>query len=171
MQAKYIKEDGKYRRVKPAEDARMYSDGIWLVRNGGKHLSCVLKLGEIPELYPYASMVQDADELASFMFYHELWAVKTTLECEDKSFKYRFSTSAELAQDVLKFLSCSDRDRKEWIDRLKEEAEIFLDTNRYYLTNSKTGRTFRADKKSLLLARKSLEKRMEELDKTLSGYE
>lgn len=68
------------------------SDGIWLVQTkpSVKSSQCILKLGELPELYPFAQMMVAADDLTDFII--------------EKQQGYAISAS-EFAKEILKFLT------------------------------------------------------------------
>lgn len=45
------------------------TDGVWLVQTkpNCKSSSCILKIGDMPSLYPFANMMLQQDELATFL--------------------------------------------------------------------------------------------------------
>ncbi len=48
------------------------AEGIWIVQNKthGRHETLILKIGDVPNLYPYANLMLDVDELGSLIADH-----------------------------------------------------------------------------------------------------
>lgn len=64
----YVKHHGKrrYEKVRLGDEPFMPCDGIWLVRRREGCLSqrCIMQIGDLPNLYPYANLALDSHELA-----------------------------------------------------------------------------------------------------------
>ena len=91
----YVKKGKKYAKVGPFDGWEGFpTDGIWLVemKHGGASQSCILKLGDVPELYPFANMMIAKDKLASFIY--------------EQYLRKPINMSAnQMAVEILKFLS------------------------------------------------------------------
>lgn len=87
------KKNGRYEPVIGHDYIGFPCDGIWLVKGepGKRSSSCMLQIGELPELYPFANMMMSKDELDKFLndFFHN---------------RKSYSVS-ELSKELFKFLS------------------------------------------------------------------
>lgn len=85
----------KYEKLQPYQcDWRGFPcDGIWLVQSqpGAVSSQCILKIGELKELYPYAQMAQNVNELANFLV--------------ERGRANKVSTPSDFAEEILKFLA------------------------------------------------------------------
>lgn len=159
----YIKEGRKFKKV--FETPRLYSDGVWLVQTTeyGKSSQCILKLGELKELYPYAQMAADIDDLASFIVSSCLnRELKTLTKNADGSYTYTYGSGAEQAKEILKFLSLSKDQRKKENERLSSENAEWWDLKYGKLNNG-----WNIPKKAILERIKKLEEEKAALEKLL----
>lgn len=116
----YWKEGRHYRKV--YESPRLYADGVWLVTNQTNAAQRILKLGELTELYPYAQMAQDKDELANYIFQKTTqWFNETLKVYPDGTIQYQTPPAAEIAESVLKFLAMSKKEREEEMSKSTSE--------------------------------------------------
>jgi hypothetical protein len=115
----YYKKGRKY--VRAYETPQMFSNGIWLVQEEptNKSKQLILKIGELKELYPYAQMAQDLNELASFLCYWKNSKVKETIVNRNGEITYTLGSATEQAEDILKFLAMGKEERKDWISKLR----------------------------------------------------
>lgn len=161
----YIKRGQKYVRVN--EVPRLYADGVWLVQKEGRSKTHILKLGELSELYPYASMVLDLDDLATFLNLTSLKEnIRTLRRVGENEFYYSYHSNFELAKEIFKFLSLSEEERKEQLKNLSQQPNLeTFENNGYGLLLN--GRRVKFDKKSLKEAKRKLEEKVKELERIL----
>jgi hypothetical protein len=105
--------------------------GIWLVTKtpNSEAEQHIMHLGEIEELYPYAQMSVDIDELATYLFLTGISCMEETLvKKSDDSFAWSWGTSSDRAKQILKFLGMSDAQRKQSIEKLSktQRAKDFI---------------------------------------------
>lgn len=100
----YRKNGRRYERILYSDWTGFPSDGVFLVTKpyskGCKNVSgysCILKIGELPDVYPFAQMAVSAVDLANFM-------VKN---CENyaKENNGRLPSPYEESMSILKFLA------------------------------------------------------------------
>ena len=66
----YVKKGRRYVPLGPSDGFTGFpTDGIWLVqiKDGAASSSCILKIGELPSLYPYANLCVDLNEACSYV--------------------------------------------------------------------------------------------------------
>ena len=66
----FVKEGRKYRPITPTDGWNGFPmDGIWLVKSdsSSKSSSCIMKIGDVPELFPFAQMMISRDQLSKFL--------------------------------------------------------------------------------------------------------
>jgi len=113
MQQYYIKQGRRYIPVDPPPEWQGFPcDGLWLVqtKEHGKSSSCISQIGEVPRVFPYASMMVTREELASFLHKKHEEHVKNTA-IYDKDHKLTGWTEPsyyEAAKEILLFLSQQD---------------------------------------------------------------
>jgi len=75
----YKKVGRRYIPIGPLENNWFPQDGIWLVQIKPNCTSqeCVLQLGELPSLYPYANMTLDKAELVKLFMSELHWCADT----------------------------------------------------------------------------------------------
>lgn len=124
------KDGGKLRYVSICETPRFLCDGIWLVQtleNGHKEQR-IQMLGEIGPVFPYAQMMQDSDDLASFI---RLWnGAKRSNEIEKHAkaqtpidqLVMTIPSVSEQASDTLKFLAMDKKARGKWLKKLSSQS-------------------------------------------------
>jgi hypothetical protein len=101
----YRKQGRKYIKVGFSDGFTGFpTDGVWLVQaKPGRHSSeCLLKLGELPELYPFIQMAMAKDDLIKFLAQKE----------EDYRKAGTRGTLDDRAKDILKFLSTLNTKKK-----------------------------------------------------------
>lgn len=158
----YYKENGKYRKV--YETPRLYSDGIWLVQTqpSCKSYQNILKLGDLPELFPYAAMAVDIDDLASYIInsaYNQ--ELKTLVHNKDGSYSYSYGTGADQAKAILKFLSLRKEEKKKFNEKLATENKNLE------RVSDKLDRGFRVTREHIETRIKQLDEEKEKLQKLL----
>ena len=115
----YQKIGRKYKKV--YETPRLYSDGVWLVSNDGCSHQCILKLGELKELYPFAQMMQESDKLAGFLTRLGMDRIGGSLKKDkDGNISYSFGAAAETAKEILKFLAMTGEEKEEYLEVLNK---------------------------------------------------
>ena len=70
MTQMYKKIGRRYIKVSPSNNRlRLPIDGIWLVqtKSGTKSSKCILKIGDLPALYPYANLIMQEDDIANIL--------------------------------------------------------------------------------------------------------
>ena len=110
----YQKQGKKYVKVPwPSDWTGFPCDGVWLVRSmpGGTSSSCILQLGDIPELYPFARMMIQRDELAN--------------EINKIYDRHPNGISAcETATEIMRFLHIKDRQAHATDSTTEEQRQI-----------------------------------------------
>lgn len=106
----FRKVDGKY--IPTHETPRFLSDGIWIVQTKPSVYSqqCIMKIGDISSVFPFADLAQHGDSLAEFL---RLW--------EDSKNRYQPYGVYSLA--IIKFISMTEEEKRNWIKILKQEIE------------------------------------------------
>jgi hypothetical protein len=119
----YIKHGKRYVSV-GEETPRFLSDGIWLVKREQKSQQRIAKLGELKDIFPYAHMAQDVDILATYLRALFSKYVDDTIRVSAKGcINYSFPSAHDMAQDVLKFLSLSEKSREKHILEIIKECK------------------------------------------------
>lgn len=59
----YYKEGNNYFPVGREKREVFYSDGIWIVEDGASSASRIMKIGELPDIYPLANLRMRADQI------------------------------------------------------------------------------------------------------------
>ena len=76
----YRKVGRRYIPIGPLESNWFPADGIWLVqiKPGRTSQECVLRLGELPDLYPYVQLAMDRDEIVDIIARHteKTWCIQ-----------------------------------------------------------------------------------------------
>lgn len=107
----YIKKNRRYVRLDkhPYDFQGFPCDGIWLVqsRPNGRSSECILKLGELPALFPFASMAIAKQDLANFIvrWYDEQKEKTSCFDNKGNLTQYSIPSPSDFAQDILKFLA------------------------------------------------------------------
>ena len=110
----FYKKVGKRYQKLPYGDWRGFPcDGIFIVTTpkskgykGVSGYSCILKVGELPDLYPFAQMAVSIDDLAGFLGkWHEDQKKNNPIYKDDKLIGWTVKSNGEFAKDILKFLA------------------------------------------------------------------
>ena len=84
-------------------------DGIWLVQSKPNCVSseCILQVGELPKLYPFANMAPVCTELANFIgeWYESQKQNNPIYDKGGKLIQYSVKSNFDFAKDILKFLA------------------------------------------------------------------
>jgi len=106
----YKDEKGRYH--KRYETPRFLADGVWIVLTTPNVYSqqCIMKIGELSSVFPFADLAQHSDKLAEFI---RLWN-----ESKNVHSPYGVYSLA-----ILKFISMTEEEKKQWISKLKEETK------------------------------------------------
>ena len=95
----FVKEGRNYRPITPTDGWNGFPmDGIWLVKSdaNSKSASCILKIGDVPELFPVAQMMVSRDQLTKFLM--------ETLSKNGISMQ-------DLATEIIKFLAMNSKSK------------------------------------------------------------
>jgi hypothetical protein len=106
----YKDEKGKYHKKR--ETPRFLSDGVWIVQSkpGVYSQQCIMKIGDLSSVFPFADLAQHSDRLAEFI---RLW----------NESKNVYSPYGVYSLAILKFISMSEDEKKGWIEQLKKETK------------------------------------------------
>lgn len=87
----YRKEGGKYVPIAPGIFNGFPSDGMWLVKfkNGSeKSASCIARLDNLPDPYPFYNMMLSRDEISTFLLNVTNGEAISIQEIADRLIKY-----------------------------------------------------------------------------------
>jgi hypothetical protein len=106
----YKDEKGKYH--KRHETPRFLSDGVWVVQTkpGVHSQQCIMKIGELSSVFPFADLAQHSDRLAEFI---RLWNISIN----------RYNPYGVHSLAILKFISMTEEEKKSWLKQLREETK------------------------------------------------
>lgn len=98
--------------------------GIWLVQDlpNCKSKQHIMNIGELDNLFPYATMSQDIDDLARFIVSWKSRKMRETVVLgKDGSVTASLPSGNEEAKATLKFLAKTKEERKSFLDSFNEE--------------------------------------------------
>lgn len=116
MKSIYEKVGKRYRKLPWSDWHGFPCDGIFLVTTpdskGEKYknasgYSCILKVGELPDLYPFAQMAVSKDELANFIGKWREEQKENNPQHDKKGnlISWTVKSNSDFAGDILKFLA------------------------------------------------------------------
>ena len=63
----YRKVGKKYEKISNYEWNGFPAEGIWFVKDGMRSASCITRLGDLPDPYPFYNMMLDKDNISKFL--------------------------------------------------------------------------------------------------------
>lgn len=109
MRILYEKIGKRYYKIPFSDFMGFPCDGVFLVwrneeKSGGE---CILQIGELPKLYPFANMAMAREDLANFLVKYDEEQIKKTGQYDEKGKLVRYTnpSATDFAGDILKFLA------------------------------------------------------------------
>lgn len=166
---KLFKKVGRRYKSIGEETPRFLADGIWLVQKGRGSCQHICKLSDIKELFPYAQMATDTDELATFLRLAEKRRIHANISVsEDRCVTYSIPCAQDIAKEILLFLSLNKEDRKKEIQKLTQGFQ-YLDFQGYIRDGMGRVVKHRFDERALLAQKKDLLEKLALVDKKLAS--
>lgn len=120
MEKIYRKNGRRYKEVLYHDWRGFPRDGIFLVTTPKSKnyknvsgYSCILRIGELPDLYPFAQMAISRDELANFIgnWKEEQKKNNPRYNTKGKLVGWTEKSNCDFANDILKFLASLKKDK------------------------------------------------------------
>lgn len=109
MKTLYEKIGKRYYQVAFSDFTGFPCDGIFLVWSNKEKsgCECILQVGELPKLYPFANMAIAREDLATFMYHWRVEQAEKTgkYDKNGKLLEYAIPSDMDFAGDILKFLA------------------------------------------------------------------
>lgn len=173
----YVKQGRRYYPIEG--DGFMPSDGIWLVNLNGSSKRRIAKLSEFSEKnqeHFFSMHKEDYDDLLSFLYLKRKEQILRTISIEDNSIRWEEKNNADLANDIISFLSKDKNDRKEFLQKIRDdlftiEKEWLHGNGCYAIRNSSGDLIASFDDKARCLVFKHSNVSQESLEKEIKQTE